>query len=398
MSSSDGLLNPLEGVASGVPGDDISEPPIERSNGGASQGKGRGIDSSLSAKISTISFSMVFFVVIIHSKTNTLVETKGDLTIANQINSFIQSTISEGFARAAVPLYFAISGFLFFQGYVWQPAFFRKKFAGRLTSLVVPYLVWSGFWILAYYSLQSFPQTRPYCQTTIIRGMAPGEVIWTWLLDPIPVQNWYIRDLILICWLTPLLGPLLQKAPVPILLLFIVLWFLNVNFLPNVTVKLKLLNPEGLLFFSAGGVLALHGLVSRIKMPIFVPILWVVLCVVQALAARSPSLGSWAYPIGRLVILVGVWSVWGLYDRIGDDWPWSLAIRSFSTYGIFIFFAHVPLITFINKRLLSLVRSPWMYLATYFLGFLLTVVLCLIMGILLKRIVPWFYSLLTGGR
>ena len=65
------------------------------------------MDKYISNKIKNISLIMTFFVVILHS--NNL----EDSTVFN-INTLIQNFIGQGIVRIAVPIFFLISGYLFF--------------------------------------------------------------------------------------------------------------------------------------------------------------------------------------------------------------------------------------------------------------------------------------------
>ena len=71
------------------------------------------MDKYISNKIKNISLIMTFFVVILHS--NNL----EDSTVFN-INTLIQNFIGQGIVRIAVPIFFLISGYLFF--YKFKPS------------------------------------------------------------------------------------------------------------------------------------------------------------------------------------------------------------------------------------------------------------------------------------
>lgn len=109
------------------------------------------MNNYLKNKITTISFLLMIMVVNIHSYNLLPIIPKG-------YNTFIQDLFSQGFSRIAVPLFFIISGYLFFlnikEGLLIE---FLLKYKSRFKSLVIPYLFWTVFSCLLYLFLQSIP-------------------------------------------------------------------------------------------------------------------------------------------------------------------------------------------------------------------------------------------------
>ena len=79
------------------------------------------MDKYISNKIKNISLIMTFFVVILHS--NNL----EDSTVFN-INTLIQNFIGQGIVRIAVPIFFLISGYLFFYKFKPSKEAYLKKY------------------------------------------------------------------------------------------------------------------------------------------------------------------------------------------------------------------------------------------------------------------------------
>ena len=108
-------------------------------------------DSLLSKTISFIRFPLIVGVVFIHSNM-LVVNIQGTLIRYDRwpIVAFLMKLFSVVFADVCVPLFFFISGFLFF----YKPDFTRgvyiDKLRKRVKTLLVPYLIWNfvGFIIL----------------------------------------------------------------------------------------------------------------------------------------------------------------------------------------------------------------------------------------------------------
>ena len=100
--------------------------------------RGELMDKYISNKIKNISLIMTFFVVILHS--NNL----EDPSVLN-INTLIQNFIGQGIVRIAVPMFFLISGYLFF--YKFKPskeAFLNIKKDLKVYLYLISYGVQDG--------------------------------------------------------------------------------------------------------------------------------------------------------------------------------------------------------------------------------------------------------------
>jgi fucose 4-O-acetylase-like acetyltransferase len=104
--------------------------------------------------------------------------------------------------EACVPLFFIISGFLYFRNAPQKPGvdFFWKKTRSRLFSLVIPYLIANALAFVCYWLAHRYaPQ--------MISGFfgedwnKPFFIFWT---GPINMSLWFIRDLIIACIVAPL--------------------------------------------------------------------------------------------------------------------------------------------------------------------------------------------------
>lgn len=101
----------------------------------------------------------------------------------------------------SVPMFFFISGFLFFQGLKsWNTKVWIQKLQHRIYTLLIPYLVWISFFIIV----------------AIFRLLYSGDSIKDWYLqhngllglyctDVALVPMWYIRDLIFVIVISPFL-------------------------------------------------------------------------------------------------------------------------------------------------------------------------------------------------
>lgn len=67
----------------------------------------------------------------------------------SDLYNIIRVTISRIISHCAVPIFFLISGYLFFQGlHEWDTKTWKRKIRSRVKTLLIPYILWILFFIL----------------------------------------------------------------------------------------------------------------------------------------------------------------------------------------------------------------------------------------------------------
>lgn len=157
--------------------------------------------------ISFLRFPLIVLVVFIHANVSESYEING---LTSSIEKFFASYLTAG----AVPTFFFISGFLFCRTGLTIDSY-KNKLRRRVHSLLIPYLIWSSiaFAILSIKYLPCFSSLfdnlhkNPYdwylfFMSYIDRPVPEGSVTnHTPLLFPL----WYVRDLMILVLITPLL-------------------------------------------------------------------------------------------------------------------------------------------------------------------------------------------------
>ena len=116
-----------------------------------------------------------------------------------------------------VPLFFVMSGYLFFRNTPERPSvgWFRNKIQSRFFTLLIPYLIANIIaWLCYFFAIREVP--------SMVSGFLgdkwknPLFVFWT---GPINLSLWFIRELILLVLLSPLIYFLLRyRRPAELLL------------------------------------------------------------------------------------------------------------------------------------------------------------------------------------
>ena len=177
----------------------------------------------------------------------------------NGVYDTIRILFSQGIGRVAVPIFFIISGFLFFVKLErWDSQIWINKLKNRVHSLLIPYFIWNLIAILV--SLYFFSSRW------IVKGGAPPNlIIWYenigglkafWNSEsglwPIDGPLWFIRNLIILVILSPIIHYYLKKTGILGLvilgILYIFRWWKEI---PG-------LELSGFYFFSLGGFFSIN--------------------------------------------------------------------------------------------------------------------------------------------
>ena len=154
-----------------------------------------------------------------------------------------------------VPTLFIISGYLFFRSQAPRDkAFFIYKYKRRIHSLLVPYLAWNTIAIAILFARFNIAGGESYTVTEFLSGY------WNLSLreggDPADGPLWFMRELMVVSLLTPLLYTILKKRNTGMLFLILV------TLLDSARIHIQMtgFSYTAILFFSIGAYLALHNI------------------------------------------------------------------------------------------------------------------------------------------
>jgi surface polysaccharide O-acyltransferase-like enzyme len=361
------------------------------------------MDEYLSRKIRVLSLLAIVFVVYIHAYNFPEHYLYPDTVMVGPpgIGSFIEYFVSNGLGRFAVPLFFAISGYLFFRDLEADPRIFLGKFSKRLRTLAVPYLLWSALYLAAVWKMQQVPALLPAVDRyDYLPPEVPVEfLLRRLLLSPVPFQLWFIRDLMLYAALAPLIYGLISLLSFGVLIPLGLLWLFNIHFTVG---GYSIVDNEGILFFVLGAALALRKIDLRpcpdlFWLPMLLLPFWLALLIIKTGAAYVG--GPLLLPLHKIATLCGLFGIWFGYDLVGERLNRNALIAWLTAFTFFIFAGHEPLLNWIaNFTLARIGSAPQTLLIVYMLAPLATIALCVAVGALLRRLAPPAFSLLTGGR
>ena len=359
-----------------------------------------------SSRISFLRFPLIVGVVLIHAYGVNMVFSGRMIGMADSPDAilFIQNLISQVIARTCVPLFFTISGLLFFSG---TPKPYGEKLKSRVRTLLVPYLFWNALMLAFFYTLQSMPGLAEFFsgRKEAVTQYEPLDFLNAFVglgtRGPIADQFWFIRDLMIMSILSPIVGFVAKRAPRLGLLACAAAWIFNKR-----GKLFYLLNVNAFCFFYFGAVMAIQGwdLQRADRYRKWILAAFVPLAVIDAALMtkywpggidRTPS-----HPAHLVVVLLGMACVWVLAGQ-GQRMPrLRNAMLALGPYAFFVFAAHEPLQGGLKKLLYKALHPDGTVELTlvYLLAPMMAIALTLAAGYVFRRCWPQGYDFVTGGR
>lgn len=355
-------------------------------------------DNLQSRTIEWLRYPLMVLIVIIHTDTALLLSMPVGSGFSPVLYGVLRTVI-----RIAVPMFFIFSGYWFFR----QPEDFtmevyRGKLAKRIRSLLVPYMFWNFFaWAMGLVMLVlhghadwlSISLFRPDGLLDLFIGMGSG-----YQGMPKAFQLWFLRDLMVMCLLAPVLFFLLKGQCWWVLPVFAVLYVMPWNAdWPLLLMRF----PSALLFFSIGAWFGIRKL-DMVEAVRRVP-LWLCLLLPTMLMAWHVWLmmrGSSAIPVAEklfsIVATVPTLRIASsLVERKNLRPTGWLAGSGFLLFAIHPLVMNYLLVEPLTGKLAPTVAHFWMVLGA---EVVVPVVVCAIVHVAARKIMPRTAVRLTGGR
>lgn len=350
------------------------------------------IDSNISQRIEMLRFPLIVGIVFIHMHTADV-----QFSTSNQnIYAMLTEYISEILARISVPLFFAISGYLFFFSLLPTLQNYLKKLQSRAYTLLIPFLFWNMVIFLFYLMAQNIPFTATY-----FSGERPIVVELTFLQNmelffgigefkyPVSYQFWFIRDLILLALLTPLIFIAIRVAPYLFLLIVAIVWFFEL--MPALYLSL---DSTSLFFFSLGAYWGHKkfdfSLIDRG---------WLALLLLFSLFSLIDLFTERVY-VTQLTIFLGTLALFSLTSVLNRSLKIKQNLIYLSQYSFFTFAIHEPLLSVIRKLSFIFMKpeSDLAIFLVYLFCPILTVSIAIFIYIIVLKWSPDTIQFITGGR
>lgn len=306
------------------------------------------------------------------------------ISLSSGICKIIQLIISGQITRIAVPLFFLISGYLYFRNFQGQIFhFWQIKLKKRIHSILIPYLIFSILGFCFIFGIHIFFPSR-----TEYNDYSITNILYTIFLHPIGTyQLWFLRDLFIIILSSPIIYYLLRYLKIIIIICFTVIWIMGVNYI---------VASEAITFFSIGSYMALYNqnltlyIVKNKIIPYLFTTLWIAICI-------SVTLLELNYAWHCFGIICGIIALWTLYDLIYPALNKRILNSKIYSFSFFIYLMHEPLLSIIKKGFYTILDSKLIFVI-YIIAPIICIIICIILGNCLKKNAPKVYYILTGNR
>lgn len=352
----------------------------------------------LSAVMEALRFPLIMLVLYIHIVPLERHPVPLDLSIGN-FTLFLKELFSHRFNFICNSVFFIMSGYFFFAKVPEQVGkeFFLGQWKRRIATLLIPYLLWNTLKAL-------FALAKGYGMLAL--GMESGQGDIDWILNssfydifisPIDEPLWYLRDLISMALLSPLVYLTLKYTKYIGLMLIIFIYIL----FPLAALGDRYIVFLSVVFFSIGSYFS----ISRINILEFMrPYKYYPLSLGLLLMLIATLTYPWEYSrnIEALGLVLSSMGVFYTMEMILTNLPrLGTQFIKYASSVFFIYachelyfknwtkglFSRLPYSDTEIGSLISYILMPWVLLGT-----------CLIIEAVVKKISPKAYGILTGGR
>lgn len=364
-------------------------------------------DELQSKIIDFLRFPLIVGVVFIHTDfSDIVIAGVKQINFANYpIFSHIFFLFSKVIFEICVPLFFFISGFLFFYKTAgFSMEIYLQKLKSRVRSLLIPYIFWNLVVILLLLLAQMFLSGSLVSgRNKLIIDYSLLDWLWSFwdtsqvnphLNKSLPINSpfWFIRDLMVVVLFSPLIYMLIKKLGTYAVIILGLLWISNPFFyLPG-------LSTVSFFFFTAGAYFSINNknFVDGMRPMLPIAVSLYVLLVAAQLFFLGRSWWADLYCAGIIIGLIAVVSV-SAYFIEKESWRTNTFLANSS---FFIFAYHRLPLVFVIKFLFRVLRpqSEVLLLFLYVACPAIIIVFGLVIYSLLKQFWPRFTAMISGGR
>lgn len=263
-------------------------------------------DASQYEIIRQLRFPMIVLVTFAHSY-GKVAEGFSLLALEWDTYEFLKLLVSQTLVKVAVPVFFIMSGYLFFANVEkWSLNVYKSKIIRRMKTLLIPYLIWN---LLMAVKLKTFSWSIFW----VFWYPAGIQTDWFgqehWMTAPANMPLWFLRDLIIVSLFTPIIYILVRKFRSWLMALLTILYLSGIcAFFPG-------LSAYAVYFFTFGAFFSIrrmnmHENLMRFEWPVY--ILSIAFAIAMMLTYNTSAFSS----LMLCFRLVGAVAVFCLASRI----------------------------------------------------------------------------------
>lgn len=288
--------------------------------------------------------------------------------------------------KVCVPVFFVISGFLFFlkspECVEWK--WFGKKYKSRAKSLLIPYIIANAVFIVSLTALHVYRGNTDISFLSVIRGFWDNGSSF-----PADPPLWFMRDLLVVVVFSPVVFWAIKKfsAFFPILLgvLYVSAW---------PTIPFVGVNARAFFFFSVGAYFSIKNIdfVEKIHTDYRLIIYWILYVAILGMYLYLDK--GWILRLSVVFAIVPMVATVKKFVR--DDKPIQHKYVV-STVFIYMYHYYVAVVAWRVFAIMTGVSEVALFV-NFFAGAITTVVGMLFLYLMLSKFFPKFTSVIVGGR
>ena len=345
------------------------------------------VSPAISKRFDVLRTLLVIFIVAVHSE-------KGLQAYYAHVPDALRALLvvfPHNVFRLCVPIFFSISGYLFYLTYKPTTAAYGRMLVKKTRTILLPYLLFNALTIALIFIFNKVPYIGD------INGLyREGVLKYLFGLYRFPAVYplWFLRDLYVYFILAPVFYIVSVEIPLLGLVVFWAIWM----FVPQAGLPVEL---SGVFFFYTGCLLARTGADLDAARRFTIPVCALYVAVLLAVSwveyyQGFPPIYHMLYRHDMILGTAALWLLTG-YRRFGES-PFLLRLSGIS---FFVYLTHEPILSYLiyvtrfvfHPTSGTLVGLGYMLLLTA-----LTFALCVCLGRLLARYAPGAYALATGAR
>lgn len=349
----------------------------------------------ISKTISWLRFPMIVGIVLLHTFIlNRPVAGHVVTATDNPYFATFEHIAKSDLGEMAVPLFFFISGFLFFYRVEqWNRSVYIRKMKSRFRTLVIPYFLWNTIFLL-YVALLGWVMPSLLTFKVSFLSMSPIEILnCYWDLSQGLIPLWFVRDLIIINLLAGVIYWLLKPkfGIIVIPSLFIIFLSAKWHYIPGIGLR-------SLFPYMLGAWFSIH---KCNFIQVLSPYRYWFLAALALLIVVDTCLwksGDNSFAVNRTCLLCGLVTI-PLFVAKGLE-RGQLRLRkwkeesSFFIYVFHMFIVHLPFVLLarvvpLNDLTASVLQIGIPVLVAY---------ICVVIYMILKRMMPSVMRVAVGGR
>lgn len=335
-----------------------------------------------SSKITVLNSLLIMMVLYIHSYYLEGEQYQGALAVQRLLSG-------NAICGTANRLFFFISGMLFFNG-ITKAADCLGKMRKRVRTLLVPYLIWNVIFVLWYVVLHFVPGVKSFVNSDMTSQFSSlWQGIYTLWIMPASFPLWFLRDLICMVALSPIIWLYIKHFKLVGVILFMLI---------------SLFYPNSATFFVLGAAVTMLWNLEKLQHMLSKPVVYCSIAVFMA-GCLYVCLQPASYEVPRVLDFVlafsGMIATWRGYDMIarGRCLAPSSAWAKLMGYSFFIYLFHEPTFNIIKKLPIRLLGdSEPVVIAFFLINPIIMALVAIGVAKCLQKLMPKIYSILVGGR